>query len=136
MPSFLTAHLVVSGLPSSLVRPTRLSFDPGPKPWGEPGHRYEPSSLVRLLCRPHGGCQPVSRPVPWAYVLGLWAAFILGTICYPPSLCRSKLGQGLNHFLDRGTSSMLPDRVYWSRLVTVNCIMIIMASLDFCARSG
>ena len=47
MLSFLTAHLAVSGLPSSPVRPTGLSFDPGLKPWGEPGHCYGPSSLVR-----------------------------------------------------------------------------------------
>ena len=80
MLSFLTAHLAVSGLPSSPVRPTGLSFDPRPKPCREPGHRYGPSSPVRLLCRPHEGCQPVSRPVPWAYILGLWTSFILGTI--------------------------------------------------------
>ena len=74
------SQLEVNGLSSSPVRPTGLSFDPGLTPWGEPGHHYGPSSPVRLFCRSHEGCQSVSRPVPWAYVLGLWAAFILGTI--------------------------------------------------------
>ena len=115
---------------------TGLSFDLGPKPWGEPGHHYGPSSPVRLLCRPHGGCQPMSRLVLWACVLGLWAAFILGTISCPPALCRSELRQGLNRFLDRVTSFTWPDRVCWSRLIADNCIVIMMASLDFRARFG
>ena len=35
---------------------------------------------MRLFCQPRGGCWPVSRPIPWACVLGLWATFTLGTI--------------------------------------------------------
>ena len=69
-----------------------------------------------------------------ACVLGLWTAFILGTISCPPALCRSELEQGLNRFLDRETSSTWPDKVCWFRLVAVNCIAIMMASLDFRAR--
>ena len=76
----------------------------------------------------------MSRPVPLAYVLGLWAAFILGTISFLPALCQSKLGQGLNRFLDRAASTTWTNRVCWSRLFVVNCIAIMMASLDFRAR--
>ena len=36
--------------------------------------------LGEALLPAHGGCQPVSRPVPWACVSGLWVAFILGII--------------------------------------------------------
>ena len=61
--------------------------------------------------------------------MDLWAAFILGTISCPPALCQSELGQGLNRFLGR-------DRVCYSGLVVVNCIAIMMASLDFRARFG
>ena len=133
---FLVAQLAVNGLSSSPVWPTRFSFDPRLTPWGEPGHHYGPNSLVRLFYWPHGGCPPVSMSVPWACVLGLWAAFILGTISCPPAFCRSELGQGLNRFLDRVASSTWPDCVCWSRLVAVNLITIMMAFLDFYARFG
>ena len=60
----------------------------------------------------------------------------LGTISCPLALCQSEFRQGLYRFLDQATSSTWPDRVCWSRLVAVNCIVIMMASLDFRAHFG
>ena len=60
----------------------------------------------------------------------------LGTIICPPALGRSELGEGMNRFLDRAADSTWPNGVFWSRLVAVNRIAIMMAFLDFCAHFG
>ena len=56
-------------------------------------------------------------------------ADFLGTISYPPALGRSELEQWLNRFFDQAANSTWLNRVCWSRLVAVNCIAIMMASL-------
>ena len=58
----------------------------------------------------------------------------LGTISWPPTFGRSELGQGKNRFLDRVVDSTWPNGVFWSRLVIVNGIAIMMAFLRFHAR--
>ena len=47
----------------------------------------------------------------------------------PPALSRSELRQGLTHFLDQAANSTWPNRVCWSRLIAVNRIAVMMASL-------
>ena len=107
-----------------------LVFDHGLKPWGVHDIVMGRVPNLGFFCRPVMDASPLQGPFPRP--MGRF----LGTISCPLTFCRSELGQGLNCFLDRAASSTWPNRVCWSRLVAINCIAIMMASLDFRARFG
>ena len=77
MLSFPTSQLVDNSLSLLPVRPTGLSFSLRLTPLEYLGRHRGPSPHVRLLCQPHGGCQPAlsftdgsfPRLASWAYAL-------------------------------------------------------------------